>query len=476
MRNRPEPDQHTLNTDVPWLDGTPWHWPIMRAKFVLREVNLRSETGSENLLRVSQYSGVTLRGRGHGPEGVDTRASSLVGYKKVTRGDLVVNIMLAWNGSLGVSDFDGIVSPAYCVYRFENAHEPRYFHYLLRSVGAKARIKTASTGIVESRLRLYSNGLGNIELPVPPIDEQRGITTFLGHFDHLVSSAIAAKKKTIALLNEQKQAIIHKVITQGLDATAPVKPSRVDWVSAIPSHWQEFPLRRLAVCENSGSYGTESATDLVEMPVATTAQIDRDGNFHVTRMPRRFFTPTELARYTCREGDVLVVKSSGSAANVISGKCGIVRSDTPTFVFSNFLARFTARAPLILPEYLYLLLTSYLVRERVKRMVATTTYPNLRMNEYRGSLLPVPPIEEQNQILDRLRKSIESTDRATELLHREVTLLNEYRARIIFDVVTGKLDVREAAAILPDPEDRAALEVDSWNDEWLSQDDEAEAS
>ena len=116
---------------VPWLGRVPAHWEVRRLKYLLKERDTRSVNGSEQLLRVSQYTGVTQRKPTGDGEEPDTRAESLVGYKCVATKDLVVNIMLAWNGSMGVSQFPGIASPAYCVYRFgEDAH-PWYFHHLL---------------------------------------------------------------------------------------------------------------------------------------------------------------------------------------------------------------------------------------------------------------------------------------------------------------------------------------------------------
>ena len=100
------------DSGVPWLGDVPEHWAIRRFKYLLRERDTRSADGGEQLLRVSQYSGVTVRQAANGGDEPDTRAESLVGYKRVEPNDLVVNIMLAWNGSLGVSNFSGITSPA----------------------------------------------------------------------------------------------------------------------------------------------------------------------------------------------------------------------------------------------------------------------------------------------------------------------------------------------------------------------------
>jgi type I restriction enzyme, S subunit len=195
-----------------WIGEIPTHWAVRRMKYVLREIDSRSTTGKEQLLRISQYTGVTPRRRADGLEEPDTRADSLVGYKRVEPNDLVVNIMLAWNGSMGVSRHDGIASPAYCVYRFGRDLHPWYFHNLLRSPVYKARIKASSTGVVESRLRLYSDDLGRIEAIIPPPTEQAAIVRFLDWANGRLERAIRAKRKVIALLNEQKQAIIHRTV------------------------------------------------------------------------------------------------------------------------------------------------------------------------------------------------------------------------------------------------------------------------
>jgi type I restriction enzyme S subunit len=116
VRLKPYPEYR--DSGLPWLGKIPAHWDIRRAKYLLREMDARSLTGQEQLLSVSQYTGVTSRKGREREEEYVSRATSLIGYKQVASNDLVINIMLAWNGSLGVSPCDGIVSPAYCVYRF----------------------------------------------------------------------------------------------------------------------------------------------------------------------------------------------------------------------------------------------------------------------------------------------------------------------------------------------------------------------
>ncbi len=218
------------------------------------------------------------------------------------------------------------------------------------------------------------------------------------------------------------------------------KPTDIEWLDGLPSHWRELSLKRLARWQNSGCYGNEPQKGAEILSVATTAQIDRDGNFAVSRMPQRAFTPEEIDRYCCKPGDILVVKSSGSAANVISGKAGVVRADSPPFIFSNFLMRFVARPAHIEPEFLFLVLTCNLTRERVKRMVSTTTYPNLRVDEYCSALLPVPPPGEQTAIMRFVGWANGRLEKAIRAKRRVIALLNEQKQAIVHHAVTRGLD------------------------------------
>ena len=228
---------------VKWLGDTPERWGIRRLKYLLHERDDRSPDGSEQLLRVSQYTGVTQREQVAGRDGPDTRAESLVGYKRVRPNDLVVNIMLAWNGSMGVSGFRGIASPAYCVYRFLSGAHPWYFHHLLRSPDYKAYIKSESTGVVESRLRLYTDDLFRLHAPVPPLAEQRAIVRYLDYVERRIRRYVDAKRKLIALLEEEKQAVINQAVTRGLDPNVRLKPSGVEWLGDVPEHWEMVHVR-----------------------------------------------------------------------------------------------------------------------------------------------------------------------------------------------------------------------------------------
>ncbi|MCB0539237.1 MAG: restriction endonuclease subunit S, partial [Bacteroidetes bacterium] len=148
----------TNNNKTAWLGEFPAHWQVLRIKNLFQEIDSRSETGSEELLSVSQYTGITYKRESlENEDDHISNAESLVGYKIVEPGDLVINIMLAWNGSLGISTFKGITSPAYCVYRIKGNNNPEYFGYLFSTAIFRSEFRRNSTGIIDSRLRLYTD-------------------------------------------------------------------------------------------------------------------------------------------------------------------------------------------------------------------------------------------------------------------------------------------------------------------------------
>jgi len=412
------------DSGLPWLGEVPAHWNLRRLKFLLREVDSRSTDGREQLLRVSQYTGVTERKSTDGSEAPDTRAASLVGYKKVAKNDLVINIMLAWNGSLGVSRYNGIVSPAYCVYRFGVAAVPAYYHELLRLPSYKGRIKVASTGVVESRLRLYSDQLGAIEALLPPPDEQAAIVRFLDWANARLERAIRAKRKVIALLGEQKQAIIHRAVTRGLDPTVPLKPSGIPWLGDIPQHWEVWPLRR-CISIRSGDFADPLHLRAERSEPHCIPVVGGNGVMGFTDRVNNRDTTIVIGRVGALCGNVHLV-------------------DGEAWITDNALriTRITGFAASYLAEQLRVMDLNRLANANAQPLITGGTIKSQRVVK--------PPQGEQEQIAERLPVLTAPTITTISRLEREIELLREYRTRLVADVVTGKLDVREAALLLPD--------------------------
>lgn len=453
---------------LPWLGRVPGHWDVRRLKLLLREVDSRSMTGKEQLLRVSQYTGVTQRKSVDGSDGPDTRASSLVGYKRVAPGDLVINIMLAWNGSMGVSRYDGIASPAYCVYRFKPGAVPWYYHELLRLPLYKGRIKTASTGVVESRLRLYSDDLGRIEVVQPPPDEQAAIVRFLDWAGGRLERAIRAKRKVIALLGEQKQAIIHRAVTRGLDPTVPIKPSGIPWLGDIPQHWDFRSFARLARVVRGASprpAGDKRFFYGNHIPWLTVGEVTKDKEIFLTQTAT-FLTRLGEERSVRFPAGTLVLTNSGATL-------GVPKILSVDVCANDGIVAFLRLNPVVDPIFAYYYLSTLTERLR-DELRQGGTQPNLNTGIVRGIACPLPTKPEQQAILRFLDSELSGLRTAVSRLEREIELLREYRTRLVADVVTGKLDVREAALLLPDEAPPDSVEDDAdLGDEVETADEEA---
>lgn len=431
------------DTGVPWLGHVPEHWEIRRIKYILRERDVRSLDGSEQLLRVSQYTGVTERKRADGGEEPDTRAESLVGYKRVEPNDLVVNIMLAWNGSMGVSPFFGIASPAYCVYYFRPGAQPWFFHHLLRSPAYKARIKAVSTGVVESRLRLYTDDLFRLEALVPPPAEQAAIVRFLDYADRRIRRYIRAKQKLIKLLEEQKQAIIHRAVTRGLDPNVRLKPSGVEWFGDVPEHWEVSQIRSVAHVVRGGSprpAGSPLYFHGTCAPWITVGEITKDSGMYLIETSTRL-TPAGAERSRMIEVGTLLLTNSGATLGIpkISHIQGCINDGVAAFL------KLRARVNKEFLYFYWLTQTAHL-----KAWVDLGAQPNLNTQIIGSWPVPIPTIDEQEVIVQYIRQETVLFTDATERANCEISLLREYRTRLIADVVTGKRDVREAAKELPE--------------------------
>lgn len=199
-----------------WLGAIPEHWGIERSKWLFKERDVRSEFGDEEMLTVSHITGVTPRAE----KNVNMfLAESQEGSKICEAGDLVINTLWAWMGAMGVSPRRGIVSPAYNVYEPGDKLDPSYVDYLVRMpIFAQEAIRF-SKGVWSSRLRLYPEGLYEIWFPVPPVEEQRVITTYLNVEIKKIDALQEAADCTIALLRERRTALIATAVTGRLGVT-----------------------------------------------------------------------------------------------------------------------------------------------------------------------------------------------------------------------------------------------------------------
>jgi len=229
------------DSGVPWLGEMPEHWQLPRLGAVLRE---RGETNDDgqviNVLSVLRERGVIpYAEKGHIG---NKKSEDITRYKIVRPDDIVVNCMNVIIGSVGLSRHTGCLSPVYYVLtRRSEADDPRYLNAYFQTKPFQRSLVRIGNGILAHRMRIPMELLKCEPFPRPPLPEQATIVRFLDHVDRRIRRYIRAKQKLIVLLNEQKQAIIHRAVTRGLDSNVRLKPSGAEWLGDVPKHWEVLP-------------------------------------------------------------------------------------------------------------------------------------------------------------------------------------------------------------------------------------------
>ena len=420
---RPYPE--TRESGLPWLGNIPAHWEVRRNG---RLFGPRRETGFPDLpiLEVSIRTGVRIRNMENGERKQEMADRSK--YQRAVQGDIAYNMMRMWQGAVGIAPTDGLVSPAYVVARPFPEIDAAYYAYLFRTAAYMREIDTFSRGIVPDRNRLYWELFKQMPSAYPPLDEQRLVVRLLDWHGAQTAKLIRAKKQIIALLNEQKQAIIHRAVTRGIDPNVKLKPSAVPWLSDVPAGWE---VRRLkSVCRFI--YGD-----------ALSSEMRVDGDVPVYGSNGR--VGAHLRSNT--SAPCIVIGRKGSFGKVNWSDDPVFAIDTTYFVDD--------RATVSHLRWLYHLLC-WLHLDDISKDSAV---PGLAREDAYRRLVPVPS-ESAEQI--RIAAFIDAESRrvtdAMGTVHREVDLIQEFRTRLIADVVTGKLDVRAAAATLPEAIDLELVE------------------
>ena len=279
-----------------------------------------------------------------------------------------------------------------------------------------------------------------IRAAFPPLEEQAAIVRFLDHAGEQIQRYIASKERLIALLEEERQALIHQAVTRGLDPNVRLKPSGVEWLGDVPEHWRIGPLKRAFV---SMDYGiSESASDSGTIHLLTMGNL-RDGQVIV---PHEGGVDSVDEYLLLREGDLLFNRTN---SRELVGKVGLFAGhDSPT-TFASYLVRMRP-LPDQEPEYLNMALNdaSFISHAR-RESVPSLHQSNLNPTRYGRIHIALPPKDEQDAILRTLQKETATLRDSVIQTRRQINLMNEYRTRLIADVVTGQLDVRKAAAQLP---------------------------
>jgi type I restriction enzyme S subunit len=412
------------DSGLPWLGEIPEHWDVRRSKYVFREVDKRSETGEETQLSMSQVYGLVESSK------IDTwrlRSESYAGGKLCEVGDLVLNRLKAHLGVFAHANIPGVISPDYTVFRPVDDIEVRYFEHLYKTPAFKAELRKRTKGIVEGFWRLYSDDFYDLRVMVPPKSEQTKIVGFIDAYDRRVRRLIRNKRRLIGLLNEQKQAIINRAVTRGLNPDAPMKPTGIDWMPKVPAHWEVKRLKTLVrnVTEQTNSLREGETYIALEHVKSWTGEITPPGD--------DIAFDSQVKRFAAN--DVLFGKLRPYLAKV-------TRPEQPGVCVGEFLVlRPTEDAPMA--EFLEVKLRSKTIIDIVNSSTFGAKMPRAEWGFIGNLRFAFPPNDkEQAEILASISAETSTLSNAIRRTENEITLISEYRERLIADVVTGKLDVR----------------------------------
>lgn len=364
-------------------------------------------------------------------------------YKVVRCGDLVMNKMQAWNGVFGLSPLDGVVSPDYSVFHVRRPAYASFITEALRTDVAAGEMFTRCRGMGTAFLRLNTSDFLDVHIALPPTGDAEGISFFLDRETAKIDGLIEEQRRLIALLAEKRQATISHAVTRGLNPSARLKPSGVDWLGDIPEGWEVVPLRRILSKIEQGyspecfSYPAQEG----EWGVLKAGCVNR-GTY--TESENKALPPevAERPEVEVKAGDVLMSRASGSPELI--GSVAIVRQTQGRILLSDKIFRLKLSV-LTHPDFIVWSMGSVGTRAQIVNAISggEGMANNLPQSDIKEFWLPLPPSAEQISISEHIERTVSQLDTLTETATSAITLLQERRAALISAAVTGKIDVRD---------------------------------
>jgi type I restriction enzyme S subunit len=422
-----------ISSSVEWAEMTPAHWEIQRLGRLFRESSQRASTCTElgyPILSVSIHDGISDKEMNE--EELDrkvTRSDDRSLYKVVEENDLAYNMMRAWQGGFGAAQVNGLISPAYVVCKPRTSHPSRFFELLLRTPTAVTELKRFSRGITDFRLRLYWDDFKKIEVAVPPAREQKQILAFLDYETAKIDALIEKQQQLIALLGEKRQAVISHAVTKGLNPDAPMRDSGIEWLGQVPEHWKVKKGGFIGALFSSESVKEDQVVEEGSLPFIKVSSMSNDG-FQINSWDW-FVAPGSESRYQTRCNYVVFPKRG---AAIFLNKVNVV-----------------GRASLIDPNLMgwqigkdsnsYFM--AYLLKTRkLDELADVSTVPQINNKHISPEKFPVPPIAEQDAIVEFLDGRMSKLNDLQCKVEDGLELLQERRTALISAAVTGKIDVR----------------------------------
>ncbi|MBI6119145.1 restriction endonuclease subunit S [Salegentibacter maritimus] len=406
------------DSGVDWLGKIPKDWQAIKMKYLFRDVSIKGKP-EEELLSVTQNRGVIPR------DWIEERSvmpsGNLDSFKFIAKGDFAISLR-SFQGGLEYCFHDGIISPAYTVLKkWKQNTQDNYFKYLFKSISFISELQTSVVGIRQGKNISFSQ-LSYSLMPLPPKQEQQAIANFLDDTCGKLDTVVAQKEKMITFLKERKQALIQNAVTRGLNENVPMKNSGVDWIGKIPENWEVKRLKFVSEIRNDKLYARES-----KLPYLGMENVESwSGKLIETE------SESEGLANVYKSGDVLFGKLRPYLAKVyLADHDGLCSSEFLPFISSDNLTN----------KFLKNIILSFRFINQIDSSTYGSKMPRANPDYIKNTLIPIPPKEEQEKIVNYIDAQSEKINQAVKQQEQAIIKLKEYKASLIDSCVLGKIKV-----------------------------------
>lgn len=420
------------DSGIDWVGKIPAHWNVLKLGGIFEQRNQKVSD--------KDYPALSVTKNGIVPQ-LDNAAKTKDGdnRKLVLKGDFVINSRSDRKGSSGLSSLDGSVSLINIVLKPRKI-EPKFSHHLMKCNAFIEEYYRVGRGIVADLWTTRFEEMKTMNLALPSVDEQRQIAAFLDQRLVEIDQAIAIKEQQIALLNERKQIVIQKAVTQGLNSNVATKDSGVEWIGQIPEHWNTKKFKyAMSIKARLGwkglkadEYVDNSEYGFLSTPNIKHQNIKYDECYFITQ--RRYEESPEIM---LQNGDILLVKDGSTLgiSNIVKNlpfKCTV---NSSIAVLRKF------QKEQYLPGFLNYYLKTSSIQNHIKLVKDGMGVPHLFQSDIKNFVLIIPPIIEQEQIIEFIEYEVEKIDAGISLIEDQIQKMKEYKTTLINDAVTGKIKV-----------------------------------
>jgi type I restriction enzyme S subunit len=418
------------DSGVDWLGNIPEHWEAVSLGSIMELKSDKNHPDFEVLSVYREFGVIPKDSRddNHNATSLDTTT-----YKAVEKGDLVVNKMKAWQGSMGISLYKGIVSPAYITCKITSKKVySEFLHQLLRCTSYIGEYNRISYGVRIGQWDMHYEDFKRVTVLLPLISEQIAIAEFLDRKSAQIEQAIAQKERLIELLKERRQILIHNAVTRGLNPKVKLKHSGVDWIGEIPEHWDLRKLKFLGKIK----YGLGQPPKEKEngLPLIRATNVERG---KIVENGLIFVDPEDIPwerNPELKENDIIVVRSGAYTADsaiIPKRYAGAIVGYDMVFTPKQINPRFLSFA----------LLSKYILFDQLYLLRMRAAQPHLNAEELGETLILFPPETEQLAISEHIENISAKIETAISCKQKEIEKLKEYKAVLINSAVTGKIKV-----------------------------------